>query len=138
MDSVDRETRSRIMSSVKQRDSGIERMLRLALWGRGLRYRKNVRIYGTPDIVFPASRILVFVDSCFWHGCRFHCRRPKSNVDFWESKIARNRRRDLKVTRFYRRRGWVVLRFWEHRLQNDLDACVERVVKAVAEGPAQS
>ena len=121
------------MSRIKQRDSGIERTLRSALWRRGVRYRKNVRIYGTPDLVLLASRVLVFVDSCFWHGCRFHCRRPKSNVDFWEAKIARNRRRDLKVTRFYRRRGWVVLRFWEHRLLNDLDACVERVVKAVAE-----
>lgn len=122
------------MSRIKQRDSGIERALRAALWRTGVRYRKHVRIYGTPDLAMSTARVLVFVDSCFWHGCRFHCRRPKSNVEFWESKIARNRRRDLKVTRYYRRRGWTVIRFWEHQLSKDLDACVGRIAAAVAAG----
>ena len=119
------------MSRIRQRDSKIELALRSALWRTGIRYRKHVRIYGTPDLVISSACILVFVDSCFWHGCRFHCRRPKSNVDFWEAKIARNRKRDLKVTRYYRRRGWIVLRFWEHQLSEDLESCVERVRRAV-------
>ncbi|MGE3779431.1 MAG: very short patch repair endonuclease [Pirellulaceae bacterium] len=130
MDSVNRAVRSHIMSRIKQRDSAIERQLRSAVWRAGLRYRKNVRIHGTPDLVFRSAKVLVFVDSCFWHGCRFHCRMPKSNVEFWKTKIMRNRRRDLRVTRFYRRRGWTVLRFWEHQLLRDPDGCVNRVIAA--------
>ena len=132
MDSVSRELRSQIMSRIKQRDSAIELQLRRRLWRAGVRYRKNLRIYGTPDIALRSRKIVIFVDSCFWHGCRFHCRRPKSNVAFWSAKIDRNRQRDLKVTRFYRRRGWVVLRFWEHQLIGDLDACVDRVLRSVS------
>src|SRR3954471_774049 len=133
MDSVTKAIRSRIMSSVKQKDSEIERRLRLALWAAGVRYRKNVRIFGTPDLVVSRARLLVFVDSCFWHGCRFHYRCPKSNADFWQSKIDRNRRRDKKVTRHYRRKGWKVLRFWEHQLTADLDMCAQRVVRVLRE-----
>jgi DNA mismatch endonuclease (patch repair protein) len=133
MDNVTAEVRSRIMARVKQRDSVIERSLRSALWRQGLRFRKHVRMYGTPDLLMARPRILIFVDSCFWHGCRHHCRRPKSNTDFWYAKIARNRARDLKVTRFYRRRGWIVLRFWEHTLIRDLDRCVQKVVAGVRE-----
>src|SRR3954469_7146062 len=123
MDSVSKEARSRIMSRVKQRDSRIELRLRLALWRAGVRYRKHVRVFGTPDLVLRRARILIFVDSCFWHGCRYHCRRPKSNVAFWATKIARNRWRDRRVNRYYRRRGWTVIRFWEHQL-DDVDRCV--------------
>lgn len=134
MDSVSRDVRSRIMSQIKQRDSVIERQLRTSLWRAGLRYRKHVRMRGTPDLVLHRAQVLIFVDSCFWHGCRFHCRKPKSNVEFWEAKILRNRQRDLKVTRYYRRRGWTVLRFWEHQLIADPAGCVTRVVAAVRAG----
>jgi len=132
MDTVGREVRSRIMSRVKQRDSRLERQLRSRLWHTGLRYRKHVRMYGTPDIAIRSKKLVVFVDSCFWHGCRDHCRMPKSNVEFWATKIERNRQRDVEVTNFYRQRGWIVLRFWEHRLTCDLDGCVEEVRRAVA------
>ena len=131
MDSVGPATRSFIMSRVGQRDTDIELLLRQALWREGVRYRKNVKIVGTPDLAFKGRRLVVFVDSCFWHGCRFHCRRPKSNTAFWEAKIERNRRRDVRVTRHYRRRGWTVLRFREHALRQDLERCVRLVADAV-------
>lgn len=117
------------MSLIRQRDTKLEQRFRLALWHRGVRYRKNVRIYGTPDIVIRKSKLLVFVDSCFWHGCPRHCRRPKTNVAFWSRKIDQNRERDLSVTRYYRRTGWAVLRFWEHRLIADFEGCVAQVLE---------
>src|SRR5712692_4494642 len=87
---------------------------------------------------FPLGRLLLgsqripdFIDSCFWHGCRLHCRRPKSHVEFWRTKIVRNCARDLRVTRSYRRQGWTVIRFWEHELNTDLSGCFERVMSAV-------
>jgi DNA mismatch endonuclease (patch repair protein) len=133
MDTVTKAVRSRIMSAVKQKDSEIERKLRRALWAGGVRYRKHVRMFGTPDLVISTTRLLVFVDSCFWHGCRYHYSCPKSNAEFWRSKIERNQRRDRKVTRFYRRRGWTVVRFWEHQLASDLDGCVAKVLRVVKE-----
>jgi len=128
MDNVTPEIRSRIMARIKQRDTKIEVRLRKALWRAGIRYRKNVRMFGTPDLFLSKPRVLVFVDSCFWHGCRFHCRKPKSNTTFWETKITRNRKRDKRVTRHYRRRGYVVLRFWEHEILADLDNCVTKIM----------
>ena len=131
MDTVSTHTRSIIMSRIKQRDSKLELRLRKELWKHGVRYRKNVRIYGTPDLMIKKLKILVFVDSCFWHGCPFHCRRPKSNTAFWDAKITRNRARDRKVSRYYRTRGYVVLRFWEHKIQANLPACVEKILLTI-------
>lgn len=120
------------MSRIKQRDSAIEVALRRELWTRGIRFRKNVRIFGTPDLALRKYRLVVFVDSCFWHGCPRHCRRPKSNRRFWDAKIERNRRRDVKVTRHYRRQGWTVIRFWEHELVRDPKSCADSVCSAIA------
>jgi len=131
MDHLSPTQRSRLMSLIKQRDTKLEQRFRTALWATGVRYRKNVRIYGTPDVVIRRARMLIFLDSCFWHGCRYHCRRPKSNTPFWDKKISRNRERDRAVTRFYRRRGWIVLRFWEHKLRADFENCVKKVVAGV-------
>jgi DNA mismatch endonuclease (patch repair protein) len=67
-----------------------------------------------PDFVFRASRIAVFVDGCFWHGCPEHFRRPQTRQKFWDAKITRNQARDMEVTKALRRAGWRVLRLWEH------------------------
>jgi DNA mismatch endonuclease, patch repair protein len=56
------------------------------------------------------------VDGCFWHGCPIHATQPKTNAEFWETKIARNIARDLLVNRTLRRAGWRVLRIWGHEL----------------------
>ncbi|MBB5034216.1 very short patch repair endonuclease [Prosthecobacter vanneervenii] len=66
-----------------------------------------------PDFIFRTQRVAVFVDGCFWHGCPRHATRPRQNRKFWDEKIARNRQRDLLVTRRLRQRGWTVLRLWE-------------------------
>lgn len=131
MDNVSTAVRSRIMASVGQKDTNIERRLRGALWKAGIRYRKNVAIRGKPDLALAKRRLLIFVDSCFWHRCPFHCRPPKSNVDFWSKKLAQNRRRDRLINRHYRRRGVVVIRLWEHQITRDLDGCVRRVRSAL-------
>jgi DNA mismatch endonuclease (patch repair protein) len=80
-------------------------------------WRRNQRVAGKPDFVFRAARLAVFVDGCFWHGCRLHCRMPKSQVAFWKTKITKNRARDAIVRRLLRRNGWRVLRLWEHHLR---------------------
>ncbi len=81
-------------------------------------WRRQGRILGNPDFVFPKARLAVFVDGCFWHGCRWHCRKPKSRAEFWNPKIDRNRQRDRVVGTLLRLRGWRVLRIWEHSLSD--------------------
>lgn len=67
-----------------------------------------------PDFVFPAHRLAIFIDGCFWHSCPRHATEPSNNETFWASKLAGNRARDRYVTSALRRRGWHVVRIWEH------------------------
>ena len=117
--------RSRLMASVRQRDTDPETALRRALFACGLRYRLTTkpRLPGTPDIVFRGSRVAVFVDGCFWHGCPAHGSWPKSNADFWRAKIERNRERDHDVDEALTREGWLPVRVWEHEIKQDVEGC---------------
>lgn len=133
VDTFTTEQRRRIMRAVKGKDSALETKVRSALWRRGLRFRKNLaRLPGKPDIAFPQKKIVVFLDSCFWHGCPDHLRRPSSNQIYWEGKIARNRKRDAEVSAIYSAMDWAVIRIWEHELKQDFDACVRRIARKVA------
>ena len=133
MDSVSPETRSKVMAKVRsQRNRSTEGRLRARLIRSGIRgWTMNAPdLCGKPDFVFRAERVAVFVDGCFWHGCRACQRVPSSNVGYWDSKIARNRKRDRSVTARLRRDGWKVLRIWEHRLKS-LEPIVKRIVRAL-------
>jgi len=72
------------------------------------------------DFIFTRQRVAVFVDGCFWHGCRWHCTQPRQNAAFWRKKLAGNKARDRLVTRQLRRLGWTVVRIWEHELRTRL------------------
>jgi len=118
-DSVSKKKRSEIMSAVKSKNSGIEIKFRKTL--RKLRYKftQNAAGYfGKPDIVLKRYKIVVFVDSCFWHGCLRHCRMPASRKKYWVDKIERNKKRDRRVRRRYAKDGWKVIRFWEHDIKD--------------------
>lgn len=120
MDIYSKKKRSEIMSLVKNKDSKIEISLRKELWKRGFRYRKNSpKYYGKPDIVLPKHKTAIFVDSCFWHGCKKHCKLPTTREKFWSNKINGNIQRDKKVRQHYRKTGWKILRIWEHELKQN-------------------
>lgn len=117
-DFVSRKKRSEIMSRVRSKDSEIEKLFRKELWKSGFRYRKNPsKYFGKPDIVLPKYKAVIFVDSCFWHGCKKHCRLPAVRKKFWTTKINGNKRRDKKVNQFYNKIGWRIIRIWEHDLK---------------------
>ena len=125
------EQRSICMSHNRANNTGPELTLRRALWGRGFRYRTNVRcLPGSPDIVLPRYRTAVFVNGCFWHGhkgCRSYTV-PKTNTEFWVAKVARNQERDQVVWRMLEAKGWSVVIVWECELKKAcLDATVDRV-----------
>ena len=111
------------MARVRSRGSrSTEARLRASLASRGVfGWRQNpIGIFGRPDFVFPNSRLAIFVDGCFWHGCPLCFRKPKSNRSYWQAKISRNRQRDKQVSIALSRQGWKILRFWEHQIQKDL------------------
>lgn len=119
MDIFSKAKRSEIMSHVRYKDSKIELLFRKELWIRGYRYRKNSKKYfGKPDIVLHKYKTVIFIDSCFWHGCKQHYKPPNNNYDFWMQKIKLNKKRDIKVTNYYRKFKWKIIRIWEHELNN--------------------
>jgi DNA mismatch endonuclease (patch repair protein) len=79
-------------------------------------WRRHPPLHGRPDFIFRRERLAIFVDGCFWHACRWHCRMPKSRMAFWNAKITRNKLRDRTVRALLRKKGWRVLRIWEHSL----------------------
>jgi DNA mismatch endonuclease (patch repair protein) len=95
-----------------------ERELRSDIHRLGLRFRVNRRpeaaIKVVADIVFPSTKVAVFVDGCYWHGCEDHGTRPRTNAEYWTAKIERNRARDLFQGELLSRAGWTVVRVWEH------------------------
>ena len=74
-------------------------------------------VIGTPDFYFARLRTAVFIDGCFWHGCKRCFKAPRQNASFWAAKISKNRMRDRKVNRRLRSEGIRVLRIWEHELE---------------------
>ena len=93
-------------------------------------WRRNQPLLGKPDFTFRRERVVVFVDGCFWHGCPKCYKRPKSNQEFWDAKIANNRKRDRLVSRELRRLGWQVIRVWQHQLENSAKVA-GRVIRAL-------
>jgi DNA mismatch endonuclease, patch repair protein len=119
MDTISRAMRSRVMAQVRsQRNRSTEWRLRASLIQSGIRgWKLNPPdILGKPDFAFLEERLLLFVDGCYWHGCPKCYRRPSSNTDYWDAKVARNRARDAKTVAQLKRQEWRLLRIWEHQL----------------------
>ena len=132
MDTVTKNKRSKIMRTIKSKGTVLEQDFTKVLRKQGFRFKKNAsNVCGKPDIVFRKYKLAIFVDSCFWHGCRYHCRKPKTRTSYWYSKILRNKTRDGFVTTELKKQGWQVLRFWEHNLKNDLEICIKKIRKGL-------
>jgi len=115
MDTVDQTTRSKIMASVGQKNTGPEMALRSTLHRRGLRYRLHDRnLPGSPDLVFPRFKAVIFVHGCYWHAhdC-YRGTKPKSRQRFWDEKFQANQHRDARNVERLVARGWRVLTVWE-------------------------
>jgi DNA mismatch endonuclease (patch repair protein) len=123
-------SRSRMMASVKSRgNKTTEWRLRSVLVNRGIRgwHLHAKGLVGNPDFYFPSHRLAVFVDGCFWHGCKRCGHVPKNNRAFWLAKIESNVERDIRITAKLRRDGIRVLRFWEHEVLCELEKCIRAI-----------
>ncbi|MYI56597.1 MAG: DNA mismatch endonuclease Vsr [Acidimicrobiia bacterium] len=119
----------RSMRSNKGRDTSPELALRRRVHRLGLRYRVNERplpsLRRTGDLVFRRSKLVVFVDGCFWHSCPDHGSLPAARQEWWAAKLERTVQRDRETNEALRAAGWTVLRIWEHE---DMDEAAQRVV----------
>ena len=120
-------SKSEQMARVRSKDTDLEMTLRRRLWHSGLRYRLRPKLPGTPDLAFMRSKVAVFVDGCFWHGCPQHHTFPVTNASFWRKKLKRNMDRDRRVDRELLEMGWEVIRVWEHEVKEDCKAVVLRI-----------
>jgi DNA mismatch endonuclease (patch repair protein) len=130
MDTLVPADRSKQMSRVKSKDSKPELLVRRLVHSLGFRYRLHRKnLPGCPDLVFPARKKAIFIHGCFWH--RHHCalgnRIPKSNQEFWLTKLEANRARDIKVARQLAELGWAILIVWECETK-DRNALQERIL----------
>ena len=114
------EQRHKNKAAVRSKDTKPEMVVRKYLWSRGFRYRvNNPRLPGHPDIVLRKYRTCIFVNGCFWHGhegCKYF-RMPKTNTEFWERKISRNKERDREEQKKLARMGWHCITVWECELK---------------------
>lgn len=115
--------RSRIMRSVRSKNTVPELVVRKFLFRNGLRFRLHREsLPGKPDIVLPGRKVAVFVQGCFWHGhsCKRGARVPATNRDYWLSKIGSNKLRDLQHQKALRRLGWRVVLIWECEVRSEV------------------
>ena len=127
-DIFDRRTRSALMARIRSRANEATELALIRIFRAGHihGWRRNSKLFGKPDFVFPAHRIALFVDGCFWHrhkGCKFSYT-PKSRNEFWLLKFEQNVARDRLVTRTLRKAGWQVIRIWECQLTRQKQARV--------------
>ena len=121
VDRVDRNTRGKIMRAVGTRNTGPEMAVRRMLHSIGYRYRLHRKdLPGTPDIVFPGRKKIIFVHGCFWHchDCQ-KGRAPKSNSDYWSLKRQSNQARDKKNVENLTQLGWDIFVVWQCELKDE-------------------
>lgn len=129
VDVLTRKQRSFNMSQIKSGDTGPENIFKKALCFAGIRnsimHPRN--ILGKPDFYFPKQKLTVFIDGCFWHRCRECFQQPGTNRKFWLDKINENVKRDKKIDQGLKKKGFMVLRFWEHEIKKKPEKCLEKL-----------
>jgi DNA mismatch endonuclease (patch repair protein) len=118
-----KEKRSEIMSKIKSKGSRIELRMKKALEESDLKFKYQPRIFGKPDfLVYP--NIAIFCDSSFWHGRNWRRLKTQLKEGYWREHIEKNRKRDRTVNAHLKKKGYVVLRFWDSQIEEELSSCI--------------
>ncbi|MGH8016047.1 MAG: very short patch repair endonuclease [Candidatus Zixiibacteriota bacterium] len=126
--------RSEVMSRIRgsgNKETELE-LLQLLRKNRISGWRRNYPLVGKPDFSFPKFRVALFVDGCFWHGCPQHSNMPVNNRQFWRKKLTSNKQRDKIVNSILRKKGWKIVRIWEHQLHSNPVFCVRKIRQKVS------
>lgn len=134
MDIVDSATRSRMMANIRSKDTKPELAIRRLLHSKGFRFRLHQRnLPGTPDIVLPKWKVVIFVHGCFWHrhkGCP-KATNPSTNPEIWQAKFAANLTRDDEAIIKLVEMGWRVIVVWECGIGRKSRADLEWIDSAI-------
>lgn len=132
MDNLTREQRRKNMQHIRSKGTVPEMIIASELRRQKIYCAKNVKsLIGKPDFVFRSKKVVVFIDSDFWHGHSKRCVMPKSNCAYWNDKILRNRLRDRKVNKELKSKGWNVVRIWEHDVNKHLGRSFKKILLAI-------
>jgi len=133
MDNLTPEQRRKNMQNIRSSGTTPEKLVMRELRKRKIYFAKHAKtLPGKPDIVFRRKKVVVFIDSDFWHGRPGKFVMPKTNTEYWEQKINANRKRDRRVARELRAQDWKVLRIWESDVKADVQRCVNRIVRTLS------
>lgn len=136
MDNLTKEQRRKNMQHIRSIGTAPERAIMKELIRKRIYFAANVnKIIGKPDIVFRRKKIVVFIDSDFWHGHPKRCIMPKTNPDYWSKKIDGNRKRDKLVNTELRKNGWKVIRLWEYDIKHNFEKSFQKILNTIAEKP---
>jgi len=138
-DTVTPQERSQIMAKVKGRGNKSTELKLIKYFKEyGIKgWRRKYPLSGKPDFVIPKARLAIFVDGCFWHGCKEHCRLPATNREYWVAKIDSNIKRDKKINKDLEGKKWLVIRIWEHELKkNNYQKKLMKIKDLVEQGAA--
>ena len=127
--------RSDVMSRIRGKGNKSTEIKLLQLFKEnGIKgWRRHQPIQGKPDFVFPKELLAIFVDGCFWHGCPKCYIKPKQNAKFWRDKIGGNKKRDQRVSRQLREKGWKVCRIWECKLKKSPGSALSKIERMLVE-----
>jgi len=128
-DAFSKKKRSQIMSKIKSKNTQLELDFKKMI--KGLNFRHQPHVFGKPDFAIKRLKIAIFIDSCFWHKCSKHFRKPSANNFYWTQKINNNIIRARKVNAHLKKDGWKVLRVWEHDIKKNPDKRIKKVRRAV-------
>jgi DNA mismatch endonuclease (patch repair protein) len=130
MDDLSKEDRRKNMQHIRSKNTVPELLVMNELKRHKIYFAKHVdKIFGKPDIVFRRKKVIVFIDSDFWHYNPQKFIMPATNVEYWEKKIQRNRDRDKLVNKTLKKEGWRILRFWESAIKKDINKVVDKIIK---------
>jgi len=125
------EKRSNIMAKIPRKKTSIEILFTKELRKNKIKYRSGEKLFGKPDFIIFGHKIAIFCDGDFWHGYNFKEGSIKNNSAFWNAKIKRNIERDKEVNKELRKRGWIVIRFWEHDIKRSPEICIKSLMQRI-------
>ncbi len=135
-DNLTKEQRHKNMSAIKGKDTSIEVKVRKYLWAHGFRYRKNVKdLPGTPDIVIPKYKAVIFINGCFWHH-HYNCKLavlPKSNTEYWTKKIDKNVDNDIKNYNLLQQMDYNIITVWECEIKEDFEHRMKLLIEEITQ-----
>ena len=132
MDNLTPEQRKKNMRNIRSKGTKPEKLIIRELRRRKIYFASHShKIIGKPDFIFRRKRVVIFVDSDFWHGHPDRCVMPKSNTDYWIKKIERNRERDIQVNAELISQGWSVIRVWEHDIKKYFNLVIQKILVAI-------